>query len=69
MSDLKLANLNDKSIKEIQKLEQDIGVNLVAYIQEDNIYATISPKNLEKIKKLEESLGLIILAYPSSKAA
>ena len=69
MSDFKLANLDEATMKEIQQLEVDLEVNLVAYQVEDNTYADIPADYLERIKKLEKKLGIILLAYPKTKAA
>lgn len=69
MSDFKLAKLDEELMSEIQELEADLGINLVAYKVEDNTYADIPPEYLERIKALEKKLGIILLAYPKSKAA
>lgn len=69
MSDFKLAKLDQNIMKEIQELEVDLGVNLVAYQVEENSYADIPPDKLKRIKELENKLGIILLAYPKSKAA
>ena len=69
MSDFKLANLDPTIMKEVQELEVDLGVNLVAYQVEDNSYADMPPEKLKRIKELENKHGIILLAYPKSKAA
>lgn len=69
MTDLKLANLTKKHLKEIADLEDELGINLVAYVKEDNSYANIDAKSINKIKELEKKLGIIILAYPIKKSA
>ena len=69
MSDLKIARLSNEAMKEINDLEQDIGVNLIAYYVEDNDYANLSDDVVLKIKKLEQKLNIILLAYPHTKSA
>ena len=69
MSDFKLAKLAPEKQRKIEELENNIGLNLVAYCVEENTYAYLNEKNLKLIKDLENELGIIILAYPRQKAA
>ncbi len=69
MSDLKLANLDQKSMVEIEELELKLGVNLIAYKVENNEYADLNDENILKLNELEKKLGVILLAYPLDKVA
>ncbi|MHC1585486.1 MAG: hypothetical protein ACXQS7_04410 [Candidatus Syntropharchaeia archaeon] len=51
--------MKDFQIKEIQELEKELGVILVAY----HTYANLTPDQLEKIKKLEKKLNVTLLAF------
>ena len=57
MTDIKLAKMSDEQMKCIKDLEDELGVNLVAYSIENNVYAQLGGESLRKIKELEAKMG------------
>jgi len=56
---MQVKQLTEDEIKEVQALEKELGVILVAY----NRYADLDPEALKKVQELEEKLGVTLLAF------
>lgn len=57
-----LSKLNSDSLESIQKLEGELGKQILAFSCYDLKPAKISEEQLTKIKQLEEELGLALVA-------
>jgi len=59
------AQLDQALLKNVQQLESELGVVLVA-IEPDPQPATLSDDQLQRIRSLEQQTGKVLLAYASS---
>lgn len=65
-----LANLSPEDYDQVQKLEQDLGISLVAY-EPISRYQMAHPSlhQLERLHALERELDLVLVAYRHEQAA
>ncbi len=56
------SKLNEKDLKEINKLEKEIHSPLLAFSCSETPIAELSKENLEKIQLLEKKLGISLVA-------
>ncbi|MCW7076700.1 MAG: hypothetical protein ACXQS6_06990 [Candidatus Syntropharchaeales archaeon] len=56
---MQVKQLSEEEVKEVQALEKDLGVVLVAYTR----YADLDADATKKVQALEEKLGLTLLAF------
>ena len=59
------ANLDQTALENVQQLESELGVVLVA-IEPDPQPATLNDDQLERIRTLEQQTGKTLLAYAST---
>ncbi len=57
-----LAKLEKDDIESIKSLEEELGVNLLAFLDYEIEIADLSEKELNKIKDLEDNLGVSLVA-------
>ena len=57
-----LSNLKENTIHEIQALENDLGITVLAYSCHKTEPAIIDANKLKKIQTLEKNLGLSLIA-------
>lgn len=61
-----IAKLDPESISEMQKLEHEMGVILLAWYQQPAELAKLNDAQIEQLQKLEKSLNTHIIAYKPS---
>ena len=57
-----LAKLDEEQLKRVRQMEEQLGVNVLAYTQ-PIVPAALSEEQLAKLKTLEAELGLCLVAY------
>jgi hypothetical protein len=61
-------DLSNRDISDMQRLEREMGVILLAWYKQPMQFAKLNDEQVEKLRKLEESLDTTIIAYqPSEK--
>lgn len=61
---LKFADLDDKNISRIKRLEEDMDTIILA-LQAVHPFADLGDEDVERIENLERELGVVLLAYPT----
>ncbi|NLK26564.1 MAG: hypothetical protein GX307_08350 [Euryarchaeota archaeon] len=56
-----IEKLDEKSIQKVRKLEEELGVVLIAY--KPIYYADLKPDEVKKLQTIEKELGVRVLAY------
>ncbi|MBE0411471.1 MAG: hypothetical protein IBX69_17240 [Anaerolineales bacterium] len=64
---LKFADLDEKNVGKVQKLEAEMGTIILA-LQAVHPFAALSEDAVRKIKDLENELEVVLLAYQSDVA-
>ena len=62
MANFHPAQLDDATLANVQQLESELGVTLVA-IEPDPAPAALSDEQLQRIKDLEKKTGKVLVAY------
>lgn len=62
MQNVRVAAINDEQVQKLQRLEQELGVSVVAY--EPMQYAPLSTDAVQRLQRLERELGVVLVAYP-----
>jgi len=60
---VKFATLTDEQIAELQALEKEFGIYLLALAPERLRLAPLTPDQLKRIEEVEENLGVMLVAY------
>ena len=60
--ELRPAALDDSALDDVRRLEERLGIPVVAY-EAESPFATLSPEQLEEVKRVEAALGVRLLAY------
>ena len=61
---MKIANLDEASIKRIRQMEESMGTLIVA-LEPHIPPAELSEEQMEKLQALEQELGVVLIAYQS----
>lgn len=61
------AKLDPESVGEMQKLEREMGVILLAWYQQPAEFAKLSDAQVDRLRELERSLKTTIVAYKAPK--
>ena len=59
---MKIANLDEASIKRIQQMEEAIGTLIVA-LEPHLPLAELTDEQVKKLQELEDELGVVLIAY------
>ena len=57
-----LAKLDEEQLKRVEQMEEQLGVNVLAYTQ-PIVPADLTEEQLAKLEALEAELGLCLVAY------
>lgn len=61
---LKIANLDDDSLKRVRSMEDALGTLILA-LEPHYPLAELTPEQIKALKELEAELGVILIAYQS----
>jgi len=61
---MKIANLDEASIKRIRQMEESMG-SLIVALEPHIPLADLSEEQMEKLQVLEQDLGVVLIAYQS----
>jgi len=59
---MKIANLDEASLKRVQQMEESMGTLILA-LEPHIPLAELSDDQLEKLSTLEQELGVVLIAY------
>jgi hypothetical protein len=59
---MKMANLDEESLKRLQQLEQEYG-NVILALEPYYPLAKLSDEKIARLKELEQDLGVVLLAF------
>ncbi|MFN2212375.1 MAG: hypothetical protein ACK2UE_04820 [Anaerolineales bacterium] len=59
---MKIANLDEASLKRVQQMEESMGTLILA-LEPHIPLAELSEEQMEKLSTLEQELGVVLIAY------
>ena len=59
---LKIANLDEASLKKLHQLEESMGTLILA-LEPHYPLAELSDEQIQRLKSLEDELGIVLIAY------
>jgi len=59
---MKIANLDEDSVSKIRKMENEMGVHIMA-LERGVKFIALAPEQLAEVEALEKELGVMLLVY------